>query len=573
MKKVCITRNYWIVLFFLLGMIAHSARCVAQIENEVLCLKDPISKKWGYASKIQNRKSPLKGIKKFAVSSLGKAGSAMISQTDAESIDWVIPPLYDAVASDFSEQLAGVEVGGLVGFIDIHNRFIIEPRFEPSDELSGFSMGLAAVKIGSKYGFVNKKGEVVIPPVYDYAENFNDKMLAPVKQDGKYGAIDLNGNLVVPFKFAMKAAMTTVPISNKPYRQACDSVDNEYKKGAYSICQQLKECSDEVGNRISDSLWIQPLKTNPTGEGSFKGIKDQYNRMIVPCRFSSVTYDETNHLYVVNDSSGRYGIYSHKGDCYFRPLFDNIGSFEYGQSVVSVEGIDGTIDNSGWINPIFMDDICNAGLKYDEEGNVAKATTLYNRILTIDPNHVMALNNLAIIDIDNKDYNKGMKKLKLAHKLAPDNELISNNLQIAKKNRNERRWNRINTGLEIAAVIVTLGAMTYSAVSGQSVSSSGLSTSGNTDYLGENTSDSFSGNNSGGSSSVGTKKCRFCAGSGNCSGNNRCRGSGQCKYCYGEKINSTAGHYYECGACHGTGKCSFCGGSGKCKHCGGSGIG
>ena len=144
---------------------------------------------------------------------------------------------------------------------------------------------------------------------------------------------------------------------------------------------------------------------------------------------------------------------------------------------------------------------------------------------------------------------------------------------VAKKNRNERRWKRINTGLEIATVIVTLGTMTYSAASGQNISSTGLSSSGNTSYLGNSTSGSFSNKNSGGSSSVGNKKCKFCAGSGKCSGKNRCRGSGQCKFCYGEKINSTAGHYHECGSCHGTGKCSFCGGSGNCKHCGGSGIG
>lgn len=192
--------------------------------------------------------------------------------------------------------------------------------------------------------------------------------------------------------------------------------------------------------------------------------------------------------------AGKYGLYSYKGDCLFRPLFDSIENFEYEQCVVSVEGVEGTIDNSGWIDPSFMDEICNEGLRYDREGNASKAYSVYERILTIDPNHVMALNNQAIIDIDNKDYNKGMKKLKLAHKLAPDNELISDNLHKAKKNRNERRWNRINTGLEIAAAIITLGAATYSVASGQSVSSSGLSSSGNVN------SDSSVGNTSGGMS-------------------------------------------------------------------------
>lgn len=547
-----------------------SVASFAQTEDDVLRLKDPISEKWGYASKVQNRKSPLKGIKKLAVSTLG---SSILSDTDAETIDWVVPPLYDNVASEFSEHLAGVEIGGQVGFIDINNRFIIEPQFEPMDDLAGFSLGMAAVKIGSKFGYINKKGEVVISPIFDKANNFKENMLATVKQNGKYGAIDLNGHLVVPCKYPLEKAMTTVPISNKLYRQARDSVEKEFKNLSYTIWSQLKACDEEINSKIADSTWIQPLQTTELGEGNFKGIKDHYKRMIIPCQFATITYDDTNHLYIVKNATGKYGLYSYKGDCLFRPLFDSIENFEYEQCVVSVEGVEGTIDNSGWIDPSFMDEICNEGLRYDREGNASKAYSVYERILTIDPNHVMALNNQAIIDIDNKDYNKGMKKLKLAHKLAPDNELISENLHKAKKNRNERRWNRINNGLEIAAAVITLGAATYSVASGQSVSSSGLSSNNMYSSSAGNSSSGISDSHSSSSSSNIAKKCKFCAGSGKCSGNHRCRGSGKCNYCNGEKIASTAGHYHECGSCHGTGKCSFCSGSGKCKHCGGTGQG
>lgn len=471
--------TYKRVIILLWSVFMTFALSFAQVENDVIDMKDPITGKWGYACKIQNRKSPLKGIKKLAVSSFGKTGSALMSKEDAEAIDWIIPPLYDAVAPEFSEQLAGVEVGGLVGFIDIYNRFIIEPRYEPTKNLSGFKLGLAAVKIGEKYGFVNKMGETVISPVFDYAENFKDNMLAVVKQNGKYGAIDLNGNIVVPCKFAVEAAMVTVPISNKPYKNACDSVKKEFQNQAYSkVCSQLKACNDKVQQRISDSLWIQSLVTSPMGEGDAKGLKDNYGRVIIPCQFSSITYDQKNHLYIVKDALNRSGVYTYKGDRLFHPLFDSIGTFSNGQSVASVDGIQGVIDAHGWVDPSFMDDICNMGLQHDTNGDVAKARSLYERILSIDPNHVMALNNLAIIDINNKDYNKGMRKLKLANKLAPENELISENLHAAKKNRNERRWNRINTGLEIAAAIITIGVATYSAVNGgQSSPSSGLTSS------------------------------------------------------------------------------------------------
>lgn len=448
----------------------------SQMEKEVLVMKDPITGKWGFASKVQNRKSPLKGIKKFTVSTLGKAGTAIMTKSDAEAIDWVVPPLYDAIAPEFSEHLAGVEVGGLVGYIDINNRFIIEPQFEPMKNLEGFSMGLAAVKMGSKYGYIDKRGKTVIAPQFEYAENFHDNMLASIKKDGKYGAIDLNGNIVVPCKYIAEAAMVSVPISNKPFRQAADSVKNELQADHYKdILAQIRS-SEELQNQvIADSSWVQPLTTTSVGDGEFKGIKDQYNRMIIPSKFSAINYDAENNLYVVNNAQGLYGLYTYKGDRLFHPLFDTMSSFINNSSTVTVEGIEGTIDCSGGMDPAFMDEICNRGLQYDKEGNAGKAYSLYERILTIDPNHVMALNNLAIMDIDSKDYNKGLKKLKLAHKLAPDNELVSENLHTAKKNRNERRWNRINTGLEIAAAVITLGAATYSIATGASTTTSGLS--------------------------------------------------------------------------------------------------
>lgn len=473
----------------------------AQLEEQVLDLKDPLTGKWGYASKIQNRKSPLKGLKKFAVKTLGKSGASMMSKRDAEDIDWIVPPLYDAVAPEFSEHLAGVEIGGQVGFIDIHNRFIIKPQFESSKDLTGFSKGLVAVKIGSKYGYINKKGKVVISPQFDYAENFNDNLLAVVKQDGKFGAIDLTGKVVVPCRYIAKPAMISLPISNKTYRHVADSVKKAFADHCYdSIWSSVQNSDREVNEQISDTLWIQTLKVTPVGEGAFKGLKDNYNRMLIPNKYSSITYDKDNHIYIVTDSLNHYGVYTYKGNRLFHPLFDSIGPFSEGKSIATVDSISGYIDIHGDVDPVFMDEICNMGLQYDTSGQSLKARNLYNRILQIDPNHVMALNNLAIMDINIKDYNEGMRKLKLAHKLAPDNELISENLHIAKKNRNERRWNRITTGLEIAAAIITLGAATYSAVSGVSAPSSGLS-SGSSIGTYDTSSSSMSGSSANGHSS------------------------------------------------------------------------
>ena len=133
--------------------------CMAQTPNDVMLLKNPNNGKWGYASKDQNRKSPIRGLRKTAVNLLGK-NQGIFASGSVNLIDWVVPAQYDAAATDFEENLAAVEIGGKVGFIDVHNRFIIEPKFEPMKNLEGFSQGMAAVKIGDKYGYIDKSSSI-----------------------------------------------------------------------------------------------------------------------------------------------------------------------------------------------------------------------------------------------------------------------------------------------------------------------------------------------------------------------------------------------------------------------------
>lgn len=440
--------------------------------NDVMLLKNPNTDKWGYASKNQNRKSPIRGLRKTAIKVLGKTGQDILASGYVNNIDWVVPAQYDAAATNFEENLAAVEIDGKVGFIDLNNRFIIEPRFEPMKHLGGFSQGLAAVKIGDKYGYVNKRGQVVIQPQFEYAKNFRDNLLASVKMDGKYGAIDITGTLVVPCKYVVEEAMTTVPISNKEYRAAVKDAQTKRDNDVYAkVTDPIQAASREVNKRINDSTWYQKLTFQTvTNDNGKKGIRDNYGRTIVPSIYTDCRYDAANHLYIVqytdfNDEKC-YGVYSEKGDYLFHPLFDNIGAFSKGRAQVTVAGVSGWIDTDGFVQPELLDKLCDTGLNYDASGDKRQARKVYNRILDIDPNHVMALNNLALMDIDIKDYNKGMRNLKLAHELAPDNKLIADNLKMAKNDRKERRWNRLNSTLSVFVAVVGMAGAGYAASTG-----------------------------------------------------------------------------------------------------------
>jgi len=98
----------FLVFWMTVGMMSQSA-------TDIVSLKVPLSGKWEYACAVQNRKSPFRGMKKVGRALLGKnVGSALIGKSEADEIDWVIPPQYDAASKEFSEQLAAVEVYGKV---------------------------------------------------------------------------------------------------------------------------------------------------------------------------------------------------------------------------------------------------------------------------------------------------------------------------------------------------------------------------------------------------------------------------------------------------------------------------
>ena len=97
--------------------------------------QNAVTKKWGYEQ--TENKGWWENSKYRGNSMFGGWDAALVNQ-DYE-INWLISPQYEGVTKRFTEKLAGVVLGGKVGFIDIHNRFIIKPQFENADDIHGFN--------------------------------------------------------------------------------------------------------------------------------------------------------------------------------------------------------------------------------------------------------------------------------------------------------------------------------------------------------------------------------------------------------------------------------------------------
>lgn len=533
-------------------------------------VRDPLTKRYGYAFKKQNINSPIRGMTSTAVNVFGKSGSILIGKDEAENIDWAVPPQYEEAASEFKENLAMVRVGDKVGFIDMYNCFVIAPAYDCDTDIDGFHEGLAAVKWDGKWGYINKLGDEVIPFIYDDADNFDEDMLAAVKVGGVWGAIDITGAQVVEPEKKTKLAMKTNPATNKEWREASKAAKEKKANGAFDArIAELHAASSTCNELISANL-RQNLIYTYVDVGDSIGVVDQYGRTIVPPVFSSVELSDDAGVFVVK-RDGLYGAYLYNGSRLIRPCFDTMSPFVDGRSQVSAVGVTGWIDTDGCLDPDFLYTIANNGMEA-EKTDAYEARRMYNRILDINPEYAPAYNNLALLDIDAHDFNKGMRKLKLAHELAPEDTVIAKNLKWAKESRKERRNERWRAGLEIVTAVLGIAVTTYSAYS----AIKGESTSGSADtysYSDVGQTGTSSGGKAKASGSVAV--CSQCAGSGTCtspqlSANKiRCHGSGKCVFCT-NGVKYVNGHPTDCPTCD-HGECKFCKGTGKCSKCHGTG--
>ena len=71
-------------------------------------------------------------------------------------------------------------------------------------------------------------------------------------------------------------------------------------------------------------------------------------------------------------------------------------------------------------NNLTVKEIFSLAVKNHEEGKVNIALELYNQILKIDPNHSRALNNIAVIFSDSKDYQKAISSYEKAIEINPN---------------------------------------------------------------------------------------------------------------------------------------------------------
>ena len=246
----------------------------------------------------------------------------------------VIQPTWDWILQGDKNKQILVERDSLYGYIDSRGNVIIKPQYK---EGNLFSEGLAAVSNGKKYGFINPKGDTVIPFLYDDVFDGFNNGLSDVTIGDSSGYIDKTGKVVIPIKYE----------TCYPFMSAYAQV--ETFNGDELLVDKKGKTYDEDDVSAKFRLWV-PREVYP---GSFttstgQGRMNEKGDTIVPPIYK-VTGNLSDHMYIVQDKSGKWGAYNDKGALKVQCKFDNIWHFYEGLANFKLNDKWGYVDKQGKI--------------------------------------------------------------------------------------------------------------------------------------------------------------------------------------------------------------------------------
>jgi hypothetical protein len=302
----------------------------------------------------------------------------------------VIPSSY-SYAMAFSEGLGAVNVGGSGyhrdmpengkwGFIDIHNRLVINPKyFSPPvyaapfniEELSlashdayVFSEGLAPViNENNEWQYINARDSVIISGLDIRSARRFSEGLAAVYIHGKWGYIDIYGNMAIPpqylfpadFKeghcFVVDADMNTYCIDRSgkraypqyrltsSFKEGNAPVKGGFRGEKFNIDENLKMGLIDTTGFLSAKAEFDIVR--PFGSGLAPALVGSQQTTLLTLR------DDYKTLKI---QGGKWGFIDAKGSFIINPEFEDVKSFNHGLAAVKQGALWGYINSGGsWV--------------------------------------------------------------------------------------------------------------------------------------------------------------------------------------------------------------------------------
>lgn len=280
---------------------------------------------------------------------------------------WVVEPVFTDKPQRFVNGYARVQdpETELWGFIQADGSWVAESKYK---ELNDFSEGLANAQDAEteKWGYIDTSGNWVIAPKYQRASAFHEGLAAILPyvddlQDGEVhetGYIDKSGKLVIPYQYATAwlfngdRAIVTYPslygnymidkdgnnLGSLPYDFIPFGADTiRYRQGWSTYAKWSYDwmilASEKFANTVSDDLYrgggLSGFAWDHIDMSGFESIVIDKDLNVVFSGFEHNCYvfrvlNERGDLYVMDKSTGKYGIINIDGTWLFEPIFESV---------------------------------------------------------------------------------------------------------------------------------------------------------------------------------------------------------------------------------------------------------
>lgn len=272
-----------------------------------------------------------------------------------------------------SELQSIIKQDGKYGIIDLNGNFIVEAYW---DDIWSISEGYYPVKKDSLWGFMNKKGKVIIYPQYKEVGFFYEGTVEASNFEDKWGIINTEKDTLVPFIYDYIFGGFNNGLSDVSLDEKCGYINKKneivipliydscypflsdvaqvhiIEKENWEITEYLINQSGniitDIGQFSDDELWIAKnpypfsIETK-TGRGRTNAVGDT----IIPPIYESVgNFIEGRSIVNEND---KWGFYDEQGTLIKEPIFDDLQHFYEGLSLFKLNNKYGYVDRNGRI--------------------------------------------------------------------------------------------------------------------------------------------------------------------------------------------------------------------------------
>lgn len=226
----------------------------------------------------------------------------------------------------------------LWGYIEENGDFVIEPKFELTEEFDENDLG--KIYLEGKIGLIDKEGEVVLPPVYDAIGDIEEGVFSAVKGESYY-IMDIKGN-----EHFNSKEYTSFGISSENFIVAAKEDEHNNVKMGYinKNGKVLIEPEYSAAWRFNNGRGLVKTKNNQNL------IIDKNGKVIKKLKYEEVSPDEKNKTFLFTDDRNLFGYLDENGDILIEPSFINAFHFKDGMAIVKTYDSSSQSDRWGVID-------------------------------------------------------------------------------------------------------------------------------------------------------------------------------------------------------------------------------